>query len=186
MRLPSIPTLPLLFGLAKDRRLITVALICAALITANVLFSLFVAAPSAAGLRELESRYAEFRKRNVEAMQFQKQKQDLAGIKTGIQTQKDMPLLVKDLVQSARGLNLRVGPINYDIPKPGSGGLAMLTFSFPAEGRYPDVKRFIYETETSRRLVGIQDVKLDAEKGGVKLQVKLVTYIKSSEDKAQH
>ena len=105
--------------------------------------------------------------------------------KTGIQTQKDMPLLVRDLVQTARRLNLRVGPINYDIPKPESGGLAMLTFSFPAEGRYPDVKRFIYETETLPRLVGIQEVKLDAEKGGVKLQVKLVTYIKSNGEKAQ-
>jgi Tfp pilus assembly protein PilO len=118
-------------------------------------------------------------------MQFQKQKRDLAGMKTGIQTQKDMPLLVRDLVQTARRLNLRVGPINYDIPKPGSGGLAMLTFSFPAEGRYPDIKRFIYETETSPRLVGIQKVELDAEKGWVKLQVKLVTYIKSTEEKAQ-
>jgi len=185
MPLPSIPTIALPFGLAENRKLRTIALICAALISANVLFSLFVAAPSAAGLRELESRYAEFRKRNAEAVQFQKQKQDLAGIMTGIQTQKDMPLLVKDLVQTARGLKLKVGPINYDIPKPGSGGLAMLTFSFPAEGRYPDIKRFLYETETSPRLVGIQDVKLDGEKGGVKLQVKLVTYIKSSEEKAQ-
>ena len=161
------------------------ALICAVLVGVNVLFSVFVAAPSAAGLKELESRSAELRKRNAEAMQFQKQKQDLAGMKTGIQTQKDMPLLVRDLVQTARKLNLRVGPINYDIPKPGTGGLAMLTFSFPAEGRYPDIKRFIYETETSPRLVGIQDVELAAEKGWGKLQVKLVTYIKSTEEKAQ-
>ena len=185
MSLPSIPTISLPLGLTENRKLRTIALICAALISANVLFSLFVFAPSAAGLRELESRYAELRKRNAEAMQFQKQKRDFAGIKTGIQTQKDMPLLVRDLVQTARRQNLRVGPINYDIPKPGSGGLAMLTFSFPAEGRYPDIKRFIYETETAPRLVGIQDVKLDAEKGWVKLHVKLVTYIKSSEEKAQ-
>jgi len=185
MSLPSIPTITLPFGLAKDRTLRTMALLCAALISANALFYLFVASPSAAGLRELESRHAEFRKRNAEAVQFQKQKRDIAGIMTGIQTQKDMPLLVKDLTQTARSLNLKVGPINYDIPKPGSGGLAVLTFSLPAEGRYADIKRFIYETETSPRLVGIQQVKLDGEKGGVKLQVKLVTYIKSNEEKVQ-
>lgn len=184
MSLLSIPTIPLPFGLAEDRKLRTIALICVALISANVLFFLFVASPSAAGLRELGSRSAELRQRNAEAMQFLKQKREFAGIKTGIQTQKDMPLFVKDLVQTARRLNLRVGPINYDIPKSGSGGLAMLTFSFPAEGRYPDIKRFIYETETSTRLVGIQGVQLDAETGGVKLHVKLVTYIKSSEEKA--
>jgi Tfp pilus assembly protein PilO len=174
------PTISLPFGLAENRKLRSIALICAVLISANVLFYLFVAAPSKAGLNELEFRFAELRKRHAEAALFQKQKRDFAGIKSGIQTQKDMPLLVKDLVQTARGLNLKVGPISYDIPKPGSGGLAMLTFSFPAEGRYPDIKRFIYETETSPRLVGIQDVKLESEKGGVKLQVKLVTYIKSN------
>lgn len=126
-------------------------------------------------------KYSVLRKRHAEAVLFQKQKRQFAGIKAGIPTQKDMPLLVKDLVQSARRLNLKVGPINYDIPKPGSSELAMLTFSFPAEGGYPDIKRFIYETETSPRLVGIQDVKLDSEreKGSVKLQMKLITYIKS-------
>ena len=185
MSLPSMLKIALPFGLADNRKLRTIALICAAFIIANALFYLFVAAPSAAGLKELDSRYAELRKRNAEAVQFQKQKKDIAGIKAGIQTQKDMPLLVKYLVQTAHRMNLRVGPINYDIPKPGSGGLAMLTFSFPAEGRYPDIKRFIYETETSPRLVGIQNVALDAEKGGVKLNVKLVTYIKSSEEEAQ-
>jgi len=185
MSLPSILKLSLPLGLAEDRKLRTIAVICAAFIMANVLFSLLAAAPLATGLKELEFRSAELRKRNAEAMQFQKQKKDIAGIKAGIQTQKDMPLLVKDLVQTARRMNLRVGPINYDIPKPGSGGLAMLTFSFPAEGRYPDIKKFIYETESSPRLVGIQNMTLDSEKDGVKLNVKLVTYIKSSEEEAR-
>jgi Tfp pilus assembly protein PilO len=54
----------------------------------------------------------------------------------------------------------------------------MLTFTFPASGAYADVKRFIYEVETSKRLVGIQDLKLSSEKGRVKLQMKLVTYIR--------
>jgi hypothetical protein len=40
------------------------------------------------------------------------------------------------------------------------------------------VKRFIFEVETSTRLVGIQDLKLASDKGRVKLQMKLVTYIR--------
>ncbi len=56
--------------------------------------------------------------------------------------------------------------------------LAMLAFSFPAEGKYPDIKRFIYEVETSDRLVGVQDLKLESDTGRVKMNVKLMTYVK--------
>jgi Tfp pilus assembly protein PilO len=109
---------------------------------------------------------------------FQKQKQHFAGLTAGIPAQKDVPLLIKDLVQAARRLHLSVEAINSDIPTPGSGGLTMLTFTFPASGAYADIKRFIYEVETSDRIVGIQDVKLATEKGRVKMQMKLVTYIR--------
>lgn len=91
-----------------------------------------------------------------------------------------MPLLVKELVQMARSLNLVVATINYDIPRRESGALAMISFSFPVEGRYPDIKRFIYRVETSDRLIGIQDVKLDSEQGQVKLQMKLMTYVRGN------
>ena len=101
-----------------------------------------------------------------------------AGLISGIPTQKDVPLLIKDLVQTARRLNLSVEAINSDIPTPARGGLTMLTFTFPASGAYADIKRFIYDVETSDRIVGIQDVKLGSEKGRVKMQMKLVTYIR--------
>jgi len=71
-----------------------------------------------------------------------------------------------------------VAPINYDIPRRESGELAMLSFSFPVEGKYPDIKRFIYEVETSDQLIGIQDVSLESDQGTVKLQMKLMTYVR--------
>jgi Tfp pilus assembly protein PilO len=89
-----------------------------------------------------------------------------------------MPLLVKDLVHKARRLNLEVASVRYDMPMRAGGELALLAFSFPAEGRYADIKRFIYEVETSDRLVGIQELKMNSDQGSVKLDLKLVTYIK--------
>jgi Tfp pilus assembly protein PilO len=165
--------------LSEDKKLRTALLICVGLLCANLLLYGVAITPSAGRLRDLETRYADLRKRHAEAVLFQKQKKMLAGIGAGLPAQKDMPLLVKDLVQTARKLNLKVASVNYDIPKRGSEGLTMLSFSFPAEGSYPSVKRFVYEVETSDRLVGIQDVKLDSEKGRVKLLMKLVTYIKA-------
>jgi Tfp pilus assembly protein PilO len=85
---------------------------------------------------------------------------------------------VKELGQMAKSQHVSVEAINYDIPRRESGELAMLSFSFPVEGRYPDIKRFIYEVETSGRIIGIQDVKLDSDKGRVKMQMKLITYVR--------
>jgi Tfp pilus assembly protein PilO len=154
------------------------AAVCAGLIVLNLLLYVFTMVPAAARLAASKQRYADLKREFAEAALFQKQKQIFAGLMSGIPTQKDVPLLLKDLAQTARRLNLSVDAINSDIPTQGTGGLTMLTFTFPAAGSYPDVKRFIYQVETSSRLVGIQDLKLGSEKGRVKLQMKLVTYIR--------
>ncbi len=157
------------------------ALIGAGLSLINVLLYGALVAPSSARLADQESRYSELRKRHAEAVLFQKHKKDFGGFLAGVPTQKDMPLLIKDLSVTARRLGLSVAAVNYDIPKRAEGGLTMLAFSFPVEGSYPGIKRFIHEIETSDALVGIQDVKFDADQGRVKMQLKLVTYIKGDE-----
>ena len=164
--------------LGESKKIKTIALMCLGLLAADFLLYFMLVAPSAARLAELEGKATELRKRHTEAVLFQKQKKAFVGFRAGIPTQKDMPLLVKELVQTARKLSLSVAAINYDIPKRGDSGLTVLSFSFPAEGTYPNVKRFIYELETTDRHVGIQDLKMEADKGRVKLQMKLVTYIK--------
>lgn len=164
--------------LTKSKRLQIAALVCVGLVALDLAVYSVALAPASARLVEREARYAELRKRNADALLFQKQKEAFAGLKAGIPAQKDMPLLVKDLVQIAKKHRLAVGGISYDIPRHGSEGLTMLSFSLPVSGTYPDVKRFIYEVETSDRLLGVQDLKFDSEKAHVKLQMKLVTYIK--------
>jgi len=164
--------------LRESSRLRTALVLATGLLVTNLLLYSLLIAPARGRLSDGETKYAELKKRRTEALLFQKQKQELAGFMAGMPAQKDMPLIVKELVQTARKLNLSVAAINYDIPKRGGEELAMLTFTFPAEGRYSDVKRFIYEVETSDRLVGIQDVNLDSDKGRVKLQMKLLMYIK--------
>lgn len=164
--------------LMEEKRLRIAALSFVGILCLCILLYAFVNAPASLRLKRLEERYTEIRKRHAEAIVFQRQKESFAGLKDGIPAQKDMPLLVKDLMQTARRLNLSVSSVNYDIPKRDGSGLTMLSFTFPAEGAYPGVKRFIYEVETSDRLIGIQDLDLDADRGRVKLQMKIVAYIK--------
>jgi Tfp pilus assembly protein PilO len=167
-----------LAGNLATKRLRAVVLLGSGLIVLNLLVYGVVVEPAARRFAADQQQYRELKKEHAEAVLFQKQKQHLAGLTSGIPAQKDVPLLIKDLVQAARRLKLSVEAINSDIPTPGRGGLTMLTFTVPASGAYADIKRFIYEVETSDRLVGIQDVKLTSEKGRVKLQMKLVTYIR--------
>jgi Tfp pilus assembly protein PilO len=163
----------------SDKKLRTAALVFAGLVLAHLLVYFVLIVPSSARLSAGERKYAELRKRHTEAVLFKKEKTLFTGIMAGVPAQKDMPILVKELVQTTRRLNLKVEKINYDIPKSVSGELAMLSFSFPIEGWYADVKRFIYDVETSDRFVGIQELKLEsAEKGRVKMNMKLVTYVK--------
>ena len=174
----SITNLKLPHWLRRNKRLRNAALFAVALLIVDLVLYTVLIAPSVAWLHDWEGKYADLRKRRTEAVLFQNQKNELYGIRAGIMTQKDMPLLVKDLVQAARRSNLAVSSVKYDIPKGNGDELAMLSFSFPAEGRYTDLKRFIYEVETSDRLVGIQDLKFEEEKSVVKVEMKLITYVK--------
>jgi Tfp pilus assembly protein PilO len=162
----------------NKKTLLPVAAVFAGLIGLDLLLYGLLIAPTAGQLKAAEARYVELRRNHAEGVLFEKQKSAFAGMMTGIPTQKDMPLLVKELAQTARQQRLSVGTIKYDMPKRGSNELAMLLLSFPIEGAYPDIKRFIYEVETSGRFVGIQGLKLGAEQGRVKLDIKLVTYVK--------
>ncbi len=178
MSLRSIKTIKLPDWLSGNKKLRNAVLLCAGLLCADLILYAALVIPSTGWLRSLETKYRELKRSRAEAVQFEKQKRDLAGMVAGIPSQKDMPLLIKDLVQAARHLGLSVSSITYDIPKRSGEDLAMLSFSFPVEGKYADIKRFIYEIETSGSLVGIQELKLDDAKGRISLNMKLVTYIK--------
>jgi len=167
----------------NGKQLRTAAIVFAVLVCINLLLYVFQVAPSMARRQTWEAKTAELRKRHAEAVLFKKQSPFFAGVLAGIPTQKDMPLLVKELVQTARRQKLTVAAINYDIPRRESGELAMLSFSFPVEGSYSDIKRFIYDVETSDRLIGIQELGLDSDKGRVKLQMKLITYVRGNLDR---
>jgi Tfp pilus assembly protein PilO len=181
MWLPSIGKITILLWLRENsKQLRTAAISFAVLVCVNLALYFILIAPSINGMKTGEARSAELRQRHAEAVLFKEQKPLFAGLMSGIPSQKDMPLIMKELVQMARRLNLAVSAIDYDIPQRKSGELAMLSFSFPVEGSYPDIKRFIYEVEISDRLIGIQDVNLELDKGKVKLQMKLMIYVRGN------
>lgn len=167
--------------LGRNRKLQGAALVCGCLLLLDLALYSAVVRPGAAKRAEQESRITELRKRYAVGVLYQQQRKNIGALVTRIPTQKDMPLLVKELEQSARTLGLRVGPVNYEIPRPGAEGIAMLTFSFPVSGKYADLKRFVYEVETSARLVGIVSLEIRTDRMGGALLLKLITYVKTGE-----
>ncbi len=163
----------------NSRKLMPVMLVCVGLFCADLLIYGALIAPASVRLQAMETQSAELRRRHAEAVLFREQRQLFAGIMAGIPAQKDMPILVKDLVQTAKRMNLSVSGVKYDMPSRAGAELAMLSFSFPAKGRYSDIKRFIYNVETSDRLVGIQELKLGEDRGAVSADMKLITYVKN-------
>jgi Tfp pilus assembly protein PilO len=181
MWLPAIEKIKIVSWLRENgRQLGTVAIVFAVLVCINLAIYFIIIAPVAVRLKTAAATSAGLRMRHAEAMLFNEQKPLFTDLLAGIPAQKDMPLLVKELEQMAKRLNLTVAAVNYDIPRRESGELAMLSFSFPVEGRYHDIKRFIYEVETSGRVIGIQDAKLGSDKGRVKLEMKLMTYVRGN------
>lgn len=170
-----------LMRLIRDKRLRLAFILFTCLLLVDISAYFFFLKPAAAWNKQAEDRHSVLRKRYAEAMLFKKQKNELGVLKAGIPTQKDMPLLVKELTQTARRLRLGVAAITSDIPKRGKEGLTMLSFSFPVEGAYNDIKRFIYEIETTARMLAIEGMDVSKAENRVKLQMKLVTYIKGSE-----
>ncbi len=176
---PQAKRLRELAGSVIVKRFRGIVALCLGLIIVDLFVYALATTRAEARLVHQRERYRDLKKQYADAVLFRKQKEILKGLQSGIPTQKDVPILIRDLVQTAKRLNLAVGAITSDIPQPGSGGLAMLTFSVPVSGTYGGIKRFIHEIETSDRVIGIQDLKLEGEKGTVKLQMKLVTYIRS-------
>lgn len=166
-------------AVALRRKLAFPAALCACIAILDLVLFVSLLSPALARLESALAATADLKRRSAEAALFQKQKKAFSGMAAGIPSQQDVPIVIRDIVQTARRLNLSVGAVNSDIPAPGSEGMAQFTFTVPVTGRYPDLKRFIHGMETTDRLLGIQGLFLKADKGRVSLIVKLVTYIKS-------
>lgn len=175
---PRLPTFTAPYAKALRKKLAVPAALCAGIAVLDLLLAVVFVAPAGARLETARAATVDLRRRNAEAVLFQKQKKALSGIAAGIPSQQDVPIVIRDIVQTAKRMNLAVGAVNSDIPAPGSDGMALLSFSVPVTGSYSDIKRFIHGMETTDRLLGIQGLSLKSEKGRVNMNLKLVTYIK--------
>lgn len=93
----------------------------------------------------------------------------------------DFTRVMGEIYGRAEKLNLLVESATYRADAVKSSNLVKITVSMPVTGSYADIKRFIYELETSPRLFIIQDLSLGsgkAEEGDVSLKLAIAVHFK--------
>ena len=85
------------------------------------------------------------------------------------------------LAHAAEESHVEVANVKYDA-KPGSGGLTQVNLSLDLAGNYENEVRFINALERSKLLLVMESVNLaEAQGGGIRLSIKLQTYLRTAE-----
>jgi len=80
-------------------------------------------------------------------------------------------------VARRNGLNIPAGDYSSETTK--ESDISRYTISLPVEGRYPQIKRFIYEMENMRYMVAIEDITMTsgkASEGVIALKFRMSVY----------
>ena len=153
------------------------------------LFSLFVlalnvfAAVTVVNRQEEEIRRLEEElislKYPVRAGSFDKTLGEINTFEERLPSGKEITKVLDEVFTIARKNGLDISTGDYSAQTVDEAEFSRYTISFPVEGRYGDIKKFIYGLETSRYPVIIEEITFSRSKkskGTIELRIKLSTY----------
>ncbi len=110
---------------------------------------------------------------------FSKLKGDIAKFKNMLTQRAGMTKIIRELDILAKDSSLSIHDISYESKKTEQGGIFPLSFSFPIEGKYSNIKNFIYKLESSRGLITIDDLSLEKASGkeDIRLKIRATVYL---------
>lgn len=133
--------------------------------------------------------FKEIEARRMEAMAFKstapssfaETKADIEKFKSMLPRKTEMTKIIREIDGLAKGASLSIHDISYESGKGEKDGISQASFSFPVEGKYGDIKNFIYRLESSKRLITIDDLSLEKASGkeDIRLKIKLTVYLKN-------
>ena len=121
---------------------------------------------------------------------FSKIKGDIVKFKNMLPQKAVMTKIIRELDTLAKDSSLSIHDISYESKKliPASfkqgaeqDNIFPLSFSFPIEGKYSNIKNFIYQLESSGRLITIDDLNLEKASGkeDIRLKIRATIYLKN-------
>jgi Tfp pilus assembly protein PilO len=156
--------------------------------SANVIFGFKVIKEQVSEIRLLEERILNVRKISLEdATILEPGTEDpLMNIRTGVEIYRrrfsdyrELTIVLEDVFKVAKRNGFRIPVGNYSTEKLKRTDMSKYTFSFPLEGRYPQIRKFIYDVESLQYPLVIEALTLTSSKvaeGKIRLEVVMSTY----------
>lgn len=108
-------------------------------------------------------------------------RQEIEAFKGRLSGQKDLTRVVERLVKAARKNGLSITNADYSPGMVREAEAYRYTISFPVEGMYPQIKKFINDIETLNYPIVIEEITLSGSKvqqGAIGLRLKISTYFR--------
>ncbi|MBI5561017.1 MAG: type 4a pilus biogenesis protein PilO [Deltaproteobacteria bacterium] len=105
--------------------------------------------------------------------------EDIGTFEKRLPDSKGLTKVIGDVFSAAKKNGLAVPAGDYSPETSSEAGFSRYTVSFPVEGRYPEIKKFIYDLETLKHPVVIEEIAFSRSKkseGTIELRLRLSVY----------
>lgn len=150
-------------------------------IALNAFFSLTVLKKQGAEIAQSElsaheSRQGQDRGRGFD---YARTKEDVEKFKKRLPGEKKLTRVIGDILSAAKKNGLVILTGDYGAETSREIDISKYTITFPVEGRYPQIKKFIYDVEALRYSLAIEDLTLTSSKaldGSIGLKIRVSVY----------
>ena len=137
--------------------------LAAVMLVSDTVVYLYYLRPAEKALAHIEEEYQMKRaKRKPDAEGPARKARELKGIPRW----EDFTKVMGEVYNKAERLNLLIESASYQPFPVKDSGFVQVTVTMPVTGSYADIKRFVYDLETSPRLFIIENLSLGSGKGG--------------------
>ncbi|MFH1824450.1 MAG: type 4a pilus biogenesis protein PilO [Candidatus Firestonebacteria bacterium] len=119
--------------------------------------------------------------KNIERYQVNLNSEKIKNFKDSLPEEKDILNLISQITKLGNNLNLIVPGIHYLPLKTSNYGYKNLVFALTVTGEYKNIRQFIYNIETIRKLIYIESLTLrksTLEKDILTIELQVSTYFK--------
>lgn len=166
-------------GLKKIRPSYVILVISLLVIITNFIFGGTVLRSQEVNEKRLEDRAEELRSAISERGSGPQQEVQAANFIKGLTESADLTSILDEIFKSATKSGLDVPSADYNPEAFKDSSMSRYAFTFPVEGRYRDIKKFLYDLESSRRPLVIEELSLASGKtneGKIRLRIRMSVY----------
>lgn len=147
----------------------------------NVIFTITIIRTQASEIETLEGSINDLRKKEGSYSKHGKERttDDIAAFMKRVPMEGRLTSIIRSVFDAARHNGLAIPAGEYSPQTIKDGDVSRYVMTFPVEGSYPRIKKFIYDVEMLRQMIAIEEITL---KGGrvdsetIRLNIKIAVY----------